>query len=115
MEEHGARINEIIHNRVPELAEIHILPSHNHRPLVQQPMRRQFILERSHEGQLVPLQAVEPPSLKIPDEMQANTKRTTSDLKNLLRGRQRSGVSKELEDVTATSPGLAVVAVVLFH
>ena len=115
MEEHSARINEIIHDRVPKLAEIHILPSHNHRPLVQQPLRRQFIPESSHEGQLVPLQAVEPPRLKIPDEVQTDTKRTASDFKNLLRGRQRRGVSKELEDVTATGPGLAVVAVVLFH
>nr|ACR34002.1 unknown [Zea mays] len=115
MEEHGARIDEIIHNCVPKLAEVHILPSHNHRPLVKQPLRRQFVPERSHEGQLVPLQAVEPPSLKVPDEMQADTKRTTSDFKDLLRWRQHGGVSEELEDVTATGPGLAVVAVVLFH
>jgi hypothetical protein len=89
MEEHSTRIDEIVHNRIPKLAEVHhIVPSDNHWPLIQKPLRREFVPERGHERQLVPLQAVEPPSLKEPDEMQADTKRPAPDLKNLVRGRE---------------------------
>jgi hypothetical protein len=115
MEEHSTCINEIIHNRIPKLAEVHILPSHNHRPLIQQPLRWQFIPESSHERQLIPFQAMEPPSIKIPNKMQTNTKCSTPNFKDLVRGRERRGISKELEDVPATGPRFTVVAVVLFH
>lgn len=113
MEEHGTRINKIIHNRIPELTEIHILPSDNHRPLVQQPLRWQLITKRSHEGQLITLQAVEPPGLKEPDEMQTNTERPTPDFKDLVPGHESRGIRKELENIAATGPWLAVVTVVL--
>lgn len=113
VEERGASINKVIHNSIPELAEIHIPPSHNHRSLVQQPLRRQFIPKRSHEGQLILLQAMESPSIEEPDEMQTDTERPAPNFKDLISGREGGGVGQELKHIPATGPWLAVVTVVL--
>jgi hypothetical protein len=47
--------------------------------------------------------------------MKTDTKSPTPNFKNLVRGRECRGISKELEDIPATGPWFTIVAVVLFH
>ncbi|CAL9752232.1 unnamed protein product [Musa acuminata subsp. burmannicoides] len=115
VEEHRAGIYEIIEHVGPESIELHVFPSENERPLVEETLGRDLVAERGHEGQLVPLEAVESGRVEVPDEVKADSERSAPDLEHVVGGRETGGGSEELEDVTAAGPWLAVITVVLLH
>ncbi|KAL8171089.1 hypothetical protein V2J09_022893 [Rumex salicifolius] len=68
-----------------------------------------------HQGELISLYAMEMLRSQIPNEMQPNTECSASNLKNTAIVIKMRGFSQKLKYVSATSPWLTIVAVVLFN
>lgn len=84
VQEHSASEDEIEGFQcavlVTEATDIQVGTTKDNGALVQQPLRRQFILQRCHEGQCVALHAVVMAREQVPDEEETHTKSAASHL-----------------------------------